>query len=60
MISIAVKYIPHSLGAKSGVIINISSMWGNVGASCEVIYSASKGGVNSFYQTLAKEVGPSK
>lgn len=51
--------LPHMFSAKSGVIINISSMWGNVGASCEVIYSASKGGVNSFTKALAKEVGPS-
>ena len=51
--------LPHMFSVKSGVIINISSMWGNVGASCEVIYSASKGGVNSFTKALAKEVGPS-
>lgn len=44
---------------KSGVIINISSMWGNVGASCEVIYSASKGAINSFTKALAKELAPS-
>ena len=43
---------------KQGNIINISSIWGNVGASCEVIYSASKGGLNSFTKALAKEVGP--
>lgn len=44
---------------KSGVIINISSMWGNIGASCEAIYSASKGAVNLFTCSLAKEMGPS-
>ena len=44
---------------KSGCIINISSVWGNVGASCEVAYSASKGGVNSFTKALAKELAPS-
>lgn len=44
---------------KSGSIINISSMWGNVGASCEVIYSASKGAINSFTKALAKELAPS-
>lgn len=44
---------------KSGNIINISSMWGNVGASCEVIYSASKGAINSFTKALAKELAPS-
>ena len=43
----------------SGRIINISSVWGEVGASCEVAYSASKGGVNSFTKALAKELAPS-
>lgn len=43
----------------SGKIINISSMWGSVGASMEVAYSASKGGVNSFTKALAKELAPS-
>lgn len=42
-----------------GKIINISSVWGNVGASMEVAYSASKGGINSFTKALAKELGPS-
>ncbi|QBD84457.1 SDR family oxidoreductase [Clostridium tetani] len=51
--------LPYMIGEKNGVIINISSMWGSVGASCEVIYSASKGGVDSFTKALAKEVGPS-
>lgn len=41
----------------SGNIINISSIWGERGASCEVVYSASKGGINSFTKALAKEVG---
>ena len=44
---------------KSGRIINISSVWGNVGASMEVAYSASKGAVNSFTKALAKELAPS-
>lgn len=39
-------------------IINISSIWGNVGASCEVIYSATKGGMNLFTKALAKEISP--
>ena len=43
----------------AGKIINISSVWGDVGASCEVAYSASKGGVNSFTKALAKELAPS-
>ena len=44
---------------KEGTIINISSVWGDVGASCEVAYSASKGGVNGFTKALAKELAPS-
>lgn len=42
-----------------GIIINISSMWGTVGASTEVAYSASKGAINSFTKALAKELAPS-
>lgn len=41
---------------RSGVILNISSMWGEVGASCEVNYSSSKGGLNLFTKALAKEM----
>jgi 3-oxoacyl-[acyl-carrier protein] reductase len=44
---------------KSGSIINISSMWGQVGASCEVHYSAAKAGVIGLTKALAKELGPS-
>ena len=51
--------IPHFLRMGKGRIINISSMWGNTGASCEVAYSASKGGINSFTKALAKELAPS-
>ena len=51
--------IPHFLHNNTGRIINISSMWGNCGASCEVAYSASKGGINSFTKALAKELAPS-
>ena len=51
--------IPLMLQKHSGRIINISSVWGNVGASMEVAYSASKGGVNSFTKALAKELAPS-
>lgn len=51
--------IPHMLHQKSGKIINISSIWGNVGASCEVAYSACKGGINAFTRALAKELAPS-
>lgn len=51
--------IPLMLTKHSGKIINISSVWGNVGASTETAYSASKGGVNSFTKALAKELAPS-
>lgn len=51
--------LPHMINAKCGKIINISSVWGNVGASCEVAYSATKGAVNSLTKALAKEVAPS-
>jgi len=51
--------IPSMVNKKYGRIINISSMWGNIGASCEVAYSASKGGVNTFTKALAKELAPS-
>ena len=50
--------IPHMIN-KNGVILNISSMWGEVGASCEVLYSTSKGGINLFTKALAKEMAPS-
>ena len=52
-------FLPDMVHRKSGAIINISSMWGNVGASCEVAYSATKGGVNAYTKALAKEVAPS-
>lgn len=51
--------IPHMI-ERDGVILNISSMWGEIGASCEVIYSTSKGGINLFTKALAKEMAPSK
>ena len=54
------KYvIPEMLKKQSGHIINISSVWGNIGASMEVAYSTSKGGINSFTKALAKELAPS-
>ena len=54
------KYaIPLMLQNHAGRIINISSVWGNVGASMEVAYSASKGGINAFTKGLAKELAPS-
>ena len=53
------RAIPNMLSQKSGVIINMSSIWGNFGASFEVAYSASKGGINSFTKALSKELLPS-
>lgn len=52
-------FIKPMISRKSGCIINISSMWGQVGASCEVDYSASKAGIIGFTKALAKEVAPS-
>ncbi len=52
--------VPDMVRNGSGRILNISSVWGNVGASCEVAYSASKGAVNSFTKALAKELAPSR
>ncbi len=52
-------FVPDMVSKKSGRIINISSVWGIAGASCEVAYSASKGGVNAFTKALAKELAPS-
>lgn len=51
--------IPDMVLRQSGKIINISSVWGNVGASCEVAYSATKGGINTLTMALAKELAPS-
>jgi len=51
--------IPLMLKEHRGKIINISSVWGNAGASMEVAYSASKGAVNAFTKALAKELAPS-
>lgn len=52
-------FIPDMLQKGEGRIVNVSSVWGNVGASCEVAYSATKGGINSFTKALAKELAPS-
>lgn len=51
--------IPGMVHKKCGKILNISSVWGEVGASCEAAYSASKGGVNALTKALAKELAPS-
>lgn len=52
----SVKYMINN---KSGCIINISSIWGQIGASCEVHYSVSKAGLDGMTKALAKELGPS-
>lgn len=51
--------IPCMVARKQGRIINISSVWGNAGASCEAAYSASKGGMNALTKALGKELAPS-
>lgn len=51
--------LPQMISRKSGAIVNVSSIWGICGASCEVAYSAAKAGVIGFTKALAKEVGPS-
>lgn len=51
--------LPHMIYKKSGKIINVSSMWGQVGAACEVHYSAAKAAVIGLTKSLAKEVAPS-
>lgn len=50
--------IPHMILKGNGSIVNISSIWGEAGASCEVAYSTSKGAINLFTKSLAKEVAP--
>ncbi|WP_054956136.1 elongation factor P 5-aminopentanone reductase [Paenibacillus dakarensis] len=52
-------FMGRMISQKYGRIINVSSVWGISGASCEVLYSASKGGVNAFTKALAKELAPS-
>lgn len=51
--------LPHMVHRHCGKILNISSVWGEVGASCEAAYSASKGAVNALTKALAKELAPS-
>jgi 3-oxoacyl-[acyl-carrier protein] reductase len=51
--------IPKMISQKYGKIINISSMWGSVGASCESLYASTKGAINIFTKSIAKELAPS-
>lgn len=53
------EVLPNMIHNKRGCIINISSIWGIVGASCETAYSVSKAGINGLTKALAKELGPS-
>lgn len=53
------EVLPNMIHNKNGCIINISSIWGIVGSSCETIYSISKAGIDSMTKSLAKELGPS-
>ena len=59
MIELTKGLVPGMIERHSGSIINVSSMWGQVGASCESVYSATKGAVDAFTKSLAKELGPS-
>lgn len=59
LFNLANAVIPYMVGQRKGVILATSSMWGQTGASCEALYSASKGAVDSYIKALAKELGPS-
>lgn len=52
-------FMPYMIQQRFGRIINVSSVWGISGGSCEAVYSAAKGGVNAFTKALAKELAPS-
>ncbi len=58
-ISLTKAIVPDMIQKKSGKIIMISSVWGEVGAACETVYSAAKGGLNTFVKALSKELAPS-
>lgn len=53
------EVLPNMINRKQGLIINISSVWGMVGASCEAAYSVTKAGLDALTKSLAKELGPS-
>ena len=57
--SVTKAVLPSMISVRHGTIVNVSSMWGEVGASCEVAYSATKAALIGMTKALAKEVGPS-
>ena len=59
MMRLTKRLLPGMIAKKSGCIVNVASVWGEAGASCEVHYSASKAAVIGFTKALAQEVGPS-
>jgi 3-oxoacyl-[acyl-carrier protein] reductase len=59
-IEISKLVVPGMTKQKAGKIIMVSSVWGEVGAACETVYSAAKGGLNTFVKSLAKELAPSQ
>ena len=59
LFAVCKEVIPSMVSAKKGVITAVSSMWGQTGASCESLYSASKGAIDAYIKSLAKELGPS-
>ena len=59
MFNVTKAALPFMIHEKSGAIVNVSSIWGVSGASCEVLYSSAKAAVNGFTKSLAKELAPS-
>lgn len=59
LIKLVNHFIPQMVSKKAGSIVVISSIWGQIGASCEVLYSTTKGAQNAYVMALAKELGPS-
>src|SRR5690606_38730252 len=59
MFLVTQAFMDRMVSRRFGRIINVSSIWGLTGASCEVLYSTAKGGMNAFTKALAKELAPS-